>query len=175
MGTCCDRTFLALGVSLKKQSSLSMPYRGSKTWSRCISPEAIWKPALTCRMQPRGTGCSEPHLLGLKSELRSSSFRALYVNVAALEHFCDRYWPCSFVSRRGKACVNVKYSHTAKGHQTARGKIISSGPSESAFSSFNFSDQWKMFLKKRLQEIEAGFQEKRKCYRAKKRRPPNCQ
>ncbi|KAI9691461.1 MAG: hypothetical protein M1822_007532 [Bathelium mastoideum] len=90
-------------------------------------------------------------------------FDKFYANscVAALEHFCDKYWPCSFVSRKGKACVNVKSSHTSKGHQTARGKIISSGPYESAFSRFNFSDQWKFFLKNRLQEIEAEFQEKR--------------
>ncbi|KAL9607644.1 MAG: hypothetical protein Q9167_007458 [Letrouitia subvulpina] len=80
--------------------------------------------------------------------------------VAALEHFFDKYWPCKVV-RKGRACVNVKSSHAAKGHQTARGRIISSWPYESAFSSFNFSDQWKHFLKNRLQEIEAEFQKKR--------------
>ena len=91
--------------------------------------------------------------------------------VAALEHFCDRLWPCSFVSRKGKACVNVRSSHTAKGHQTARGKIISSGHYESAFSSFNFSDNWKAFLKDRLQGIEAKFQEKRNATVPKKDHP----
>ena len=65
------------------------------------------------------------------------------------------------MSRKGKACVNVKSSHNVKGHQTAGGKIISSGPYESEFSCFNFSDQWQIFLKKRLQEIEARFQERR--------------
>lgn len=90
-------------------------------------------------------------------------FDKFYANscVAALEYFCDRYWPCSFVSKKGKACVNVKSSHNAKGHQTAQGKIFSSGRYVSAFSSSNFSDKWKIFLKKRLQEIEAEFQEKR--------------
>ena len=57
--------------------------------------------------------------------------------------------------------MNVKSSHAAKGHQTAWGKVFSSGPYESAFSSFNFAEQWKFFLKNRLQEIEIEFQEKR--------------
>ena len=90
-------------------------------------------------------------------------FDKFYANscVAALEHFCDTYWPCDFVSKKGKACVNVKSSHSAKGHQTAHGKIISSGPYVSAFKSSNFSYKWKNFVKSRLQEIEAEFQEKR--------------
>ena len=90
-------------------------------------------------------------------------FDKFYANscVAALEHFCDRYWPCSFVSKKGTACVNVKSSHAVKGHQTAFGRIISYGDYESAFSSVNFADQWKVILKKRLQEIEAEFQTKR--------------
>ena len=91
--------------------------------------------------------------------------------VAALEHFCDRYWPCSFVSKKGKSCVNVRSSHAAKGHQSAYGKIISSGPYESAFSSFNFSDNWIAFLKDRLQRIEAEFQEKRNATVPKKDNP----
>ena len=81
--------------------------------------------------------------------------------VAALEHFCDKFWPCSFVSKKGKACANVKSTHAIKGHQTSRGRIISSGPYESKFSSFDFADQWKFFLKNRLQEIEAAFQARR--------------
>lgn len=100
-------------------------------------------------------------------------FDKFYANscVAALEHFCDKYWPCSFVSKKGKACVNVRSSHAAKGHQTARGKIISSGPYESAFSSFNFSEQWKKFLKDRLQKIEAEFQKRRNATVPKKDDP----
>ena len=57
--------------------------------------------------------------------------------------------------------MNVKSSHAAKGHQTAHGKIISFGDYLSTFSCFNFSEQWKIFIKKRLQEIETEFQEKR--------------
>lgn len=100
-------------------------------------------------------------------------FDKFYANscVTALEHFCDRYWPCSFVSRKGKACVNVKSSHTAKGHQTAQGKIISSGRYESAFSCFNFSDQWKTFLKDWLRKIETEFQDKRNASLPKKDAP----
>lgn len=67
--------------------------------------------------------------------------------------------------------MNVRSSHTAKGHQTAVGKIISSGPYESTFSWFYFSDQWKFFLKNRLQEIEAEFQEKRNATVPKKDNP----
>lgn len=90
-------------------------------------------------------------------------FDKFYANscFAALEHFCDKHWPCSFVSRKGKTCINVKSSHVSKGHQTARGKIFSSGPYVSAFSSFNFAEEWKMFLKNRLQEIETAFQKQR--------------
>ena len=57
-------------------------------------------------------------------------------------------------------CVNSKSSHAAKGHQSPYGRIVY-GDYESAFTCFDFSDQWKIFLKKRLQEIEAEFQEKR--------------
>ncbi|KAL8902691.1 MAG: hypothetical protein Q9207_004458 [Kuettlingeria erythrocarpa] len=81
--------------------------------------------------------------------------------VAALEHFCDKHWPCAFVSKKGKACVNVKSSHNAKGHQTANGKIISSGPYMSTFSSFRFSNRWTVCLKSRLKHIEAEFHELR--------------
>ena len=91
--------------------------------------------------------------------------------LTALELFCDRWWPCSFVSRKGKACVIVRSSHTAKGHQNARGKIISSGPYESAFSSFSFSDTWIDFLKVSLQRIEQNFQEKRNATVPKKDNP----
>jgi len=53
----------------------------------------------------------------------------------------------------------------------AKGKIISSGPYESASSSFKFSDQWEILLKHRLQEIEAEFQEERNATVPKKDDP----
>jgi hypothetical protein len=69
---------------------------------------------------------------------------------AALEHFCNKFWPCSYVSRKNRACVNVKATHSAKGHQTAEGRIISSGPYESQFSSFNYSSTWTTLIKEYL-------------------------
>lgn len=77
---------------------------------------------------------------------------------AALEHFCDRFWPCNFVSRKGKACVNVKSSHTAKGHQSAEGKVIGSGGYSSRFSSKNFSPQWLNIISDLLQQQEEQVQ-----------------
>ena len=90
-------------------------------------------------------------------------FDKFYVNscTAALEHFCDKFWPCSFVSKKGKACVNFKYSHATKGHQSANGKVISSGNYISPFSSFKFSDTWAGHIKRRLQRIEHEFNERR--------------
>lgn len=100
-------------------------------------------------------------------------FDKFYANscVAALEHFCDENWPCNFVTKKGKACVNMKSSHLAKGHQNAHGRVIAAGPYQSAFSVFNFADQWKVFLKSRLQEIETEFQEKRNAILPKKDDP----
>ncbi|KAL9035741.1 MAG: hypothetical protein Q9214_006446 [Letrouitia sp. 1 TL-2023] len=76
---------------------------------------------------------------------------------AALEHFCDRFWPCNFVSKKGKACVNVKSSHTAKGHQSAKGKIIGSGMYSSRFSSKSFSPRWLNMISNLLQQREKQF------------------
>lgn len=65
------------------------------------------------------------------------------------------------MSKKGKACVNRKSSHTSKGHQSANGKIISSGYYTSGFSSFSFSDTWKASIKYELQKIEQEFDKKR--------------
>ena len=62
---------------------------------------------------------------------------------------------------KNRTCINVKSTHFSKGHQTATGKIFSHGPYESAFSSFDFAETWKNFLKNQLQEIETAFQERR--------------
>ena len=80
---------------------------------------------------------------------------------AALEHFCDKHWPCSFVSRKGRACVNVKSSHNAKGHQSANGKIISTGRYGSTFSAQSFSGKWKAMIKDQLQQMESQLVEKK--------------
>ncbi|KAK6860680.1 hypothetical protein PG995_004316 [Apiospora arundinis] len=53
----------------------------------------------------------------------------------ALENFCDRHWPCEFVNpKTGVRCVNVRFGHTAKGHQSADGKVFATGEYLSKFS-----------------------------------------
>ena len=81
--------------------------------------------------------------------------------IAALEYFCDRYWPCNFVSRKGKPCINVKSSHNAKGHQSASGKLIATGNYTSHFSSFRFKHKWQSMIRDHLQQVEEQFFEKK--------------
>lgn len=53
----------------------------------------------------------------------------------ALENFCDQHWPCEFVDpKTGVRCVNVRFGHTAKGHQSADGKVFATGDYQSKFS-----------------------------------------
>ncbi|KAL9624998.1 MAG: hypothetical protein Q9160_000727 [Pyrenula sp. 1 TL-2023] len=80
---------------------------------------------------------------------------------SALDQFCHRYWPCSFVSRKGKRCVNFKATHNAKGHQTSKGKIIQTGDYQSNFSPSAFKGAWEAYIKRHLQNIENEFQEKK--------------
>lgn len=65
------------------------------------------------------------------------------------------------MSRKGQACVNLKSSHTSKGHQCAKGRIISQGPYTSGFSSFDFSDTWKAHIRHELQRFEREFEQRR--------------
>ncbi|KAK5360276.1 hypothetical protein LTS13_010366 [Exophiala xenobiotica] len=78
---------------------------------------------------------------------------------AALEHFCNKFWPCSYVSKKGRPCVNVKATHGPKGHQNAQGKIISSGPYQSRFSSFEYSKTWSALIKEYLFRFEKQLEE----------------
>ena len=59
----------------------------------------------------------------------------------ALENFCDRHWPCEFISRGGR-CVNVRSGHGAKGHQLKSGKLLAAGEYT---SSFTFDTNQKQF------------------------------
>lgn len=83
---------------------------------------------------------------------------------SALEQFCHKYWPCSFVSRKGKRCVNFKATHSAKGHQTSKGKIIQAGEYQSNFSPAAFKGQWETYIKQHLHNIENEFQNKKNGY-----------
>jgi hypothetical protein len=77
---------------------------------------------------------------------------------AALREFCDRYWPCEYVSRRPvpahlqahfkplyfqqnmrasvlvTRCVNVRSGHGSKGHQLKDGRVFAVGGYASDFS-----------------------------------------
>ncbi|KAI1124855.1 hypothetical protein F5Y10DRAFT_284739 [Nemania abortiva] len=56
----------------------------------------------------------------------------------AVENFCDQYWPCEFINpKTGVRCVNVRSGHTAKGHQSADGRVFAAG---NWVSNFSFQD-----------------------------------
>lgn len=78
---------------------------------------------------------------------------------AALEHFCDKYWPCSYVSPAGVACVNVRSSHGVKGHQDASGRIISAGDYVSQFSAALLVSEWQNMIRGYLQAIESRLED----------------
>lgn len=44
---------------------------------------------------------------------------------AAQIEFYDRHWPCEATDSKGNRCVNIKSTHSAKGHQNLNGKIFS--------------------------------------------------
>lgn len=90
--------------------------------------------------------------------------------LAALEHFCDKHWPCEY-SKRGSACVNVRSSHDAKGHQDKFGKVMSLKPYESSFAATDYSTQWRRLIKFRLQEIEAEYQNRRNAIAPRREHP----
>lgn len=48
----------------------------------------------------------------------------------ALENYHSLYLPCSFRSKKGKACVNTRLGHE-KGHQSEKGKILAVGAFQS--------------------------------------------
>ena len=52
----------------------------------------------------------------------------------ALDDFCDRHWPCEYMSIRGR-CVNVKACHNTKGHQLRSGQVLAVGDYQSSFAS----------------------------------------
>ncbi|KAK8075762.1 hypothetical protein PG997_010425 [Apiospora hydei] len=62
----------------------------------------------------------------------------------ALENFCDQHWPCEFVNpKTGVRCVNVRFGHTAKGHQSADGKVFATGEYQSKFSFENNAQEFR--------------------------------
>lgn len=43
---------------------------------------------------------------------------------AAQTEFYDRSWPCEAIDKKGDRCVNIKSTHSAKGHQNRNGNIF---------------------------------------------------
>jgi hypothetical protein len=72
---------------------------------------------------------------------------------SSLDDFCAIFWPCSFMSRKGERCVNVKERHV-KGHQNQRGTVIGSGCYESSFTFDTFCDDWFDHLKHYLTKFQ---------------------
>ena len=77
---------------------------------------------------------------------------------AALEEFCDIYWPCSYVSLKGQKCVNVRSRHSPKGHQNEKGRIIGTGVYYSNFSAETYKKEWLSTLRHRLIALEQELQ-----------------
>ena len=69
----------------------------------------------------------------------------------ALENFCDRHWPCEYISPKGGRCVNVRSGHGAKGHQLKSGKLLAAGDFE---SSFTFDSYRHTFQKDTYQKLK---------------------
>ena len=63
--------------------------------------------------------------------------------------------------------MNVRSSHSAKGHQNAKGKVISQGNYTSQFSSSSFRLRWQSMIKDHLQRMEHALaEEKSRRFRA---------
>lgn len=71
----------------------------------------------------------------------------------ALDEFCDKFWPCEFVSNKGR-CVNVKLLHS-KGHQSKKGEILGLGEYRSSFTSASYSRVFLDEIYQRLHELLA--------------------
>lgn len=63
---------------------------------------------------------------------------------AALENFCEHWWPCDYVKPGSSVrCINVQSGH-GKGHQQKDGKIIGAGDYESHFSFANYHQTFRL-------------------------------
>jgi patatin-like phospholipase/acyl hydrolase/energy-coupling factor transporter ATP-binding protein EcfA2 len=75
----------------------------------------------------------------------------------ALDDFCDRHWPCEYMSIRGR-CVNVKAGHNTKGHQLKSGQVLAVGDYQSSFAPqvyrAQFRDDIYAALAKLLEELQ---------------------
>ncbi|THC94944.1 hypothetical protein EYZ11_005583 [Aspergillus tanneri] len=63
----------------------------------------------------------------------------------ALDDFCDRHWPCEYVSTEGR-CVNVRSGHHAKGHQLKDGRVLAVQEYQSSFSAGEFRQTFRSMI-----------------------------
>jgi hypothetical protein len=71
----------------------------------------------------------------------------------ALDQFCSTVRACTFVSKSGDRCANVKILH-AKGHQNSSGKIIGPGGFEATFTFDSFAKDWFDYLRQSIARVE---------------------
>lgn len=77
----------------------------------------------------------------------------------ALSEFCDQFLPCSFQNHKGR-CMNQRLTHSQKGHQDHRGRIIGSGLYQSSFNYDDYIAEWEDLMQKNISHIEKVIQEK---------------
>jgi hypothetical protein len=75
----------------------------------------------------------------------------------ALEEFCDMHSPCEYKHGR-EHCVNVASTHSLKGHQNAKGKVIAVGRFKSKLQPDRYWPVWKDRIVKAIAEFDNGLQ-----------------
>ncbi|KAH7122438.1 hypothetical protein B0J11DRAFT_437907 [Dendryphion nanum] len=82
---------------------------------------------------------------------------------AALENFCEMYWPCEYVHiGSGARCVNVRSGHGKKGHQNASGKVIADGLYQSRWTFETLQNEFTCNSYFRLEELLELLQQKQR-------------
>lgn len=125
----------------------------------CIRQRRPGRPLITQKAQAQYDQLTDVEFPGKAADLFDQFYGGSCT--AALEHFFDKFWPCSFTSKKGQSCVNVKSSHSAKGHQNAKGKVLKAGPYQSKVSSKDFGKTWQVKIKDILQDLEGRLAEKK--------------
>ncbi len=79
---------------------------------------------------------------------------------AAWARSCNRFLSCSFVSKKGKRCINTMSNHE-KGHQSERGKIIGVRSFRYTPRFEAFCTEWLDMVRQHLIQQNAQLQKKR--------------
>ncbi|KAL4750029.1 hypothetical protein BDW72DRAFT_121271 [Aspergillus terricola var. indicus] len=111
-------------------------------WSDCLDGPAIFRELSYIVASATMLDSARRKTLGLAE----SVFREYLDHFDdALDDFCDRHWPCEYVSAQGR-CVNVRSGHQAKGHQLKSGRVIAIADYESAFSADSFRTTFRSMI-----------------------------